>query len=565
MNEFFFKVLACMLISLSTNVFLCCAQSDKELLKSGYGYFESTQYQKALKEFSLISTDYKKAHIEVAYYEVYSLIKLTALHKADSILKGYNEIIVTPKNQKPFSEIVSFLTTGLQQYRGYLQQSDNANVTKSYKESLQLLNKAIAIDSFYIDAYVKKAFVNLCLENYADCINDCNKIQAIQKNNAAAYYYQGSIYYKQENYREAEKSYTKSLLFEPLVSAYYQRACTYYYLNEYKKSLQDVNAIIQLDNQYVIAFDLRGLLNKKLQKYKEALKDYEMVIAFGQETAEAYLSKGECLYRLDKDSLALTSIDKSLSMQSDNSYAYYLKACCLVSWGDYFNDQTHINALNYFNLAIKYDSTISDYYYERGVSKKMCNRRAEAIIDFSKAITLNNLDYYSYYERNTCHELIGSFYRIRKRDLYEGINSYKGDIIKKENANNTSYFDMAKCYKLIWDFTKDRAYLDTTFQILNDFIKNNPANALAYYERGMLSYFSISDYDKAIEDFQIALKYDSTHYLTYTNLGWAYMHSGKPEQAYDIFILMKKRYPKSYDVIGPYITEARRRIKSTKN
>ena len=561
MSNYFLKIVWCILFSVSTDAFLCCGQSDKDLFKNGSTYFESADYQKALKEFSLISNDYKKAHKELAYYEVYCLIKITALHKADSIIELYNGIIETPKKQKPFSELASFLTTGLQKYEGYLEQSDNANSTKSFKESLQFLNKAITVDSFYIEGYIRKAYVDLCLENYTACMYDCNKILSVDKNNAAAYYYKGSIYYKQENYHEAEKCYTKSLFFEPLLSAYYQRACTYYYLEEYERSLQDVNEVIKKDNQYVIAFDLRGLLNKKAQKYKEALKDYEMVIALGQESAEAYLSKGECLYRLDKDSLALISIDKSLSMQSDNSYAYYLKGCCLVSWGDYFDDQTHINALKYFNLAIKYDSTISDYYYERGVSKKMCNQRKEAIIDFSKAIKLNNLDYYSYYERNTCHELIGSFYRIRKRDLYEGINNYKTDIRKKENANNASYFDMAKCYKLIWDFTKDRAYLDTTFQILNDFIKNNPVNALAYYERGMLSYFSLSDYDKAIEDFRISLKYDSTHYLTYTNLGWAYMHSGKPEQAYEIFILMKNRYPKSYDIIDPYIAEAKRRMK----
>jgi hypothetical protein len=60
----------------------------------------------------------------------------------------------------------------------------------------------------------------------------------------------------------------------------------------------------------------------------------------------------------------------------------------------------------------------------------------------------------------------------------------------------------------------------------------------------------------------LSLKLDSSHFLTYTNLGWAYMHNNEPQSGYEIFLLMMKRFPKSKDVIDGYIAEAKKRIRA---
>ncbi len=554
------KICVLLFLFYSIHNFLSAQTSDKKTYAEGVKYVHAENYFKALELFNTISKEYKARHSEVIYYTILSYIRVGALHKADKAIGDYNGEIKTPHKEKSFLEIDAFLNTSLNHFQNYLLGADLKQQEKDFQGALELIDKAIAMDSFYAEAFVKRAHVGLDLKDYNNVIKDCNKALALDKNTTDAWIYRGWAYYYEQNYQVAIEDYSAALALKSSEAIYCQRAVTYYRMKDYGSAMKDLDIVIKQNVKNEYAYYLKGAIYFEQRNYEMALVNINQALALGSQDVNIYLFQGESLVYLKKEKQAMASFDKAIETDPQNGYPYYDKAKCFLAINDYYNKANHRIAINLYDRAIELDPEDEDFYYYRAISKKMCDEYDAAIVDLNKAIKINKLDWYNYDERNTCHELKKSAYRIRKQDLYEAIRVYKADVTLEGRTDNESYLSMAKAYDQLYAFLQDQSYIDTALQVLNVFIRNNPTNARAYEQRGKLLYFARAEYRNAIRDYSTAIKYDSSMYSTYLSLGWSYMANNEPAKAYDVFVYVKQRFPQTSGIIEQYIEESRRRM-----
>ena len=554
------KICALLFLFYSINNFLSAQSSDKKMFAEGVKYVHAENYVRALELFNTISNEYKAEHSEVVYYSVLSYIKVGALHKADKTIADYNGEIKTPHKEKSFLEIDAFLNTSLTHFQNYLLGAEQKEQENDFRGALELIDKAIAMDSFYAEGFVKRAYAGLGLKDYNNVIKDCNTALVLDNKSADAWVYKGWAYYYQQNYQVAIECYSTALALKPSEAIYCQRAVTFYRMKDYDPAMKDLDIVIKLNAKNEYAYYLKGAMYFEQRNYEMALININQALALGSRDVNIYLFQGESLVYLQKDKQAMESFDKAIETDPENGYPYYDKAKCFLSINDYYKKENHLAAIKLYDRAIELDPEDEDFYYYRAVSKKMCNEYDAAIADLNKAIKINKLDWYNYDERNTCHELKRSAYRIRKQDLYEAIHVYKADVVQQRATDNESYLNMAKTYDLLYAFLQDQSYVDTALQVLNVFIKNNPTNARAYVQRGKFLYFAKAEYGNAVRDYSAAIKYDSSMYSTYLSLGWAYMANNEPAKAYDVFVYVKQRFPQTIGIVEQYIEESCRRM-----
>ncbi|WIH83400.1 DUF2971 domain-containing protein [Brachyspira pilosicoli] len=219
-----------------------------------------------------------------------------------------------------------------------------------------------------------------------------------------------------------------------------------------------------------------GLYSNDSNKYLDAIKNFNIVLTVEPNNKSTYYNRGLCYFYLalnennnieylnkaiedfDNVILFLNEFEKNiknkigiieLNKKYDESYS--IRALSYV----YLNK--YKEALNDFNMAIKYNSESGEYYYNRGLCyyNLALNNNEEylnkAIEDFYKAIELNEKYYLVYYHMGICyHELKNYDEAIKNYDLSEKYCKYNYDklsiqdkkiesLLKLNNKENEIY------------------------------------------------------------------------------------------------------------------------------
>ena len=245
-----------------------------------------------------------------------------------------------------------------------------------------------------------------------------------------------------------------------------------------------------------------GLYSNDSNKYLDAIRNFNIVLTIEPNNKSTYYNRGLCYFYLalnennnveylnksieDFDNVIhfLNEFEKNiknkigiieLNKKYDESYS--IRALSYV----YLNK--YKEALNNFNMAIKYNSESGEYYYNRGLcyynlalnnNKEYLNK---AIEDFYKAIELNEKCYLVYYYMGICyHELKNYDEAIKNYDLSEKYCKYNYDklsiqdrkiesLLKLNNKENEIY----NLYKNIILNLYGKFYNETIFYSYNFF------------------------------------------------------------------------------------------------
>ena len=127
-------------------------------------------------------------------------------------------------------------------------------------DTLQRLNDAIAETPADVRLLLERAERFFALRQYPECLQDCERILAIDDTNAAAYARAGHAYYRQNKFNLAFAAAEKALLHQPTcVLAYVVRGNVYAdQLKDYDKALADYSKAIELDAAYAAAYNSTG-------------------------------------------------------------------------------------------------------------------------------------------------------------------------------------------------------------------------------------------------------------------------------------------------------------------
>ncbi len=115
-------------------------------------------------------------------------------------------------------------------------------------EAIKFFNRAIEIDSAFLDAHFQRADIRKTLQDYRGAIDDYNKMIEIDSTNIDAFCGRGQV---KENYlndkRGALEDFSLAIKIAPEdAQAYFQRSELMYDMKDYRRAIADYNKIIEI-------------------------------------------------------------------------------------------------------------------------------------------------------------------------------------------------------------------------------------------------------------------------------------------------------------------------------
>ena len=239
-----------------------------------------------------------------------------------------------------------------------------------------------------------------------------------------------------------------------------------------KEKIELLDQVISQEPKNLDAYFYRGLAKNDLGDYEAAIVDYSKIILL-EPDADTYFNRGNSRFNLKDLQGAKADYEKAVELDKSFIDARYSLACTKYDLGEYENAITDFSAL----LSIIPDLQIA--YRLRAASYVALEDYKEAIKDYSTAILVNP-DSDAFYDR-------GSFFLDIK------------------------YYQRAKAD-------------------LNTAIRLNKDNPYLYFYRGASNLF-LGKYEEALEDFSVALKFDSQDFEALLGLSMTYLKMDDLENA----------------------------------
>lgn len=539
------RLILILLIGVSFQSFSQHKQSNRRLFKDAKTHFSEKAYSETIDLLNKLDTDYVLKHPKVNYYLIRSFQKIGNIHKTYELLSSTKEVKV-PRKMTELREVKKEIGVKVRAYDSLFTLTQKKFSDNYVNTAISTINQAIAIDSFYTQAYVLRS--ELYYENieFEKAIEDCNRVTSSVKNIPEVYLRRGVANYHRGRKEKAIPDFTKSITLKPSAKAYYYRAKTTCQTSNTDCDnipVKDLDSAIALQPSYGRALRLRGDLYVSKGQYKEAIVDFNTVLKKDPNNLNVLFKRAECHWQLKHDRQAEADYKRITEISPYFPTAFFRRGFYSAK-RNYQQPDSLKNAIAYYNQAITLDSSVSFYYYYRAVSKKMRSNYSGALKDLDTAISLKPADFDYYKERNTCHYLKKTPYRKRKQDLQEGIRNFK----EHETDSLTKHYHMAKTYSLMFNFLSEDSYLDQSLKHLNKALEFDDGNVAVHYEKGLLYKISLKDYTKAIESFKTVLSIDPKHLESHLGLAWCLNFNNQFSASYEAFLEAEKYFPNNAQV-----------------
>ena len=188
---------------------------------------------------------------------------------------------------------------------------------KNYKTGLELIKKAINLNSKVSGAYTVLGLFNKELENYDEAIKNFNIATDLDKNNFKNYINLGSAFAAKNQYEEALDNFKKSInINKDNFAAYNNIGFCLLQLHRYTEALQYLDKAIQLKSDFDPAHFNKAKLYNIIYKKDAAFLEFNLAISFNNKEPEYYVERGGFMHK---------SRGETLAALKDLQYAYSLK------------------------------------------------------------------------------------------------------------------------------------------------------------------------------------------------------------------------------------------------
>ena len=150
------------------------------------------------------------------------------------------------------------------------------------------------------------------------------KAVALDSENVTAYVLRGLAYAALKDYARAIADYDRAIELNPEdATAYYNRGVAYADLKDYARAIADYERAIQLNPEYATAYNNRGVAYADLKDYARAIADYDRASEMNPQDATAYYNKA-CVYALMRQAVdACRWLSQAISL--DQTYREYVR------------------------------------------------------------------------------------------------------------------------------------------------------------------------------------------------------------------------------------------------
>ncbi|MEO1287028.1 MAG: tetratricopeptide repeat protein [Chloroflexota bacterium] len=153
-------------------------------------------------------------------------------------------------------------------------------------------NRAIAINSSYTLAYMKRSTLHQILGNFGAAIEDLSQVVEIEPENEQAHFNRGTVYLNIGNYNAALTDFTRAieLNFHVLYYAYYNRGLCHFFEGDYDKAIADFTETIRLvpdDSELFVTLTKRGIAHASKGDKASARQDFEKALVLNPNYLDA--------------------------------------------------------------------------------------------------------------------------------------------------------------------------------------------------------------------------------------------------------------------------------------
>ena len=471
----------------------------------GYYYNELGDYENAIKDFSkAILLDPK--HKTLDGDDIYSLRA-----NVYSSIQDYNNAIKDYRNSIELNGY-KFSLNDLALIYSTINEPDSA---------IAYFDKAIDFEPDFYLPYRNKAIeleemnkFDLSEEAYTRAI-DLSRSQ----NNfvlARSYYLRGKFYDDSiRDYQKAIEDYSMAIDLNPDNSRYYfSRAWVYGFeleKKEFEKAIQDFTRANDLDPDSANMNNIGTMLRDNTQQYNRAIYYYDLSIQMDSLSHYGYRNKGVTYVKMGDYDKAFENFNKAIELDSTVVYNYELRAEAYEDVGELDK------AVDDYSNAIKFteDEYKYEYYYRRG----------GVLLDFiddeniSKGIDDLKKSFQSYPFQGTLNNIAVGYRRINELD---SALVYYDKAIALDSSSYLPYRNKAEIYR---NQKKYNLAEDAYTKAIENITKLNSSNdeiAYSYSLRGKFYEDYIGNYQKAIEDYSMAIDLNPDNSRYYFSRAWVY-------------------------------------------
>lgn len=411
---------------------------------------------------------------------------------------------------------------------------------REYTESLKIAEFGINQHPSSFDLKLKKAEILFRLKDYANALLLVKELENIETNSSYLSYFRGLIHSNLKQKREAAYYFQKAVLqaqdsneaIDTLfqIAEHYQenndlQTANFYLLEAHKIDPYDSEIIIELAQNFE-TYDLHqavhyynlylnqhpfhssawfdiGVVYSRLENFEKALEAFDFAIALYENYLEAYFNKGNALANLGRYQEAIEAFEEYARLLNEENEdddfepnemleVYCSIGECHERMGDL------INALTYYEKALKIDPHYPDALYGVGIVCSLCNNLTDSLKYIRKAIELDpfNSEY---------HFSLGNVYR-RMGKIDKALEAYRS-ATHIDPQDYESWVNIAQLY-----FEKN--LLTKAIRTLEEAYENNPKVAIIEYRLAAFYFLRKNEAD-GMNFLRKALIHDNSKYLEF--------------------------------------------------
>lgn len=185
--------------------------------------------------------------------------------------------------------------------------------SQAWRDSLQVLNKAISLEPRNTDLRLKKAAVNIELGQWEYAIEEYGRVLALDQKNLAAFYFRAYAHTNQRHYDLAKNDYESFLAIVPkhfeaqLGLAMVKRA-----LGRKTDTIDELNRLVQQFPDSAKAYAARAAYETELKQFELALFDWEEAMKREPRNLEFLVSRVDVLLTLKRHEEAWALLNDAL-------------------------------------------------------------------------------------------------------------------------------------------------------------------------------------------------------------------------------------------------------------
>ncbi len=274
-----------------------------------------------------------------------------------------------------------------------------------------------------------------------------------------------------------------------------------------------VASTIRLPEQEILYNE--GIEHLGNAEYDDAVKKFTAAIAIDNKFSKAYYNRAVAYFDQDKLTKALNDVDEALALvpENESSNFHLLKGKILYASGNIPAASSEID------YAISIDPTNTNAQIDKAALYQVTEQYDKAIELYNKVNYLNGGSAMIYNELGNCYN--------KRKDTITALEFYR-KAHKADPADNVAKFNLAVS---VWNVQKDSV---TALSLLDSLIANDITNSQYYISKGFI-YCQTAQWDKAMENFDIALLQKQDKAKAYLGRGVVYLSRNEYEDALTAF------------------------------